>query len=703
MATITLLSSLSLTACSDVSSLPKNSQTTQQATPTPTASKVKVENPITNLNHLNSMLAEVPLTKNAQHTTYGITNNAKGQAIWVTSQHNDDGSYKNAGAGDLDGKNWSQGAYRLDDIATAAIVYINHWKLYGDTDSKNKAMSLLKTAAYMQNSAGAKAGYTVRWMQTDGSLNNENTSDDSKLLTSADINPSDSAVSDWFADYVWALGSGYSAFKDSDPDFAKFLSTRMQLSMKVMETALKKKSSKTQSASDVKPANNLLTDNVEVTSNITLGLSAYLSAEGSDSTAEKILNNLTEGIGAQASGDPSEWPFGAIMTSPKSTTYWSANNSAADAALTAAAPALKRSNVMTPALYDASLWTIFLMSNEGISSTLSPTISDANQTPVGIDLRLRSLITLGKQSESDGITGMAPMIAGWYFGANKGSKQMFDPNNGTFYNSLDADNNVDLNSSAESNIHGVLSMLALDENPSIKELAKSFTSQPNVQGVSIINADSENIAYKGKYEIISTPNWTGNSTIPNGRVVNLADKSSLSINIGNSDVPRKIFPIVQQNAKTSGSTEWFEAGNSSLGKVSNSLSGSKLPANYTGTVTPISVGDLTKTGDVTLSAKVSGNTKLIGILIQPQVTKISYGTDKKQRILYYNDNSEVMHYKVKLPDSKNWINKVYDSKGRYVSQEQLSSRGNPTVVIAPNGFSILEPVDDSNKQVGPGN
>src|SRR5699024_8929002 len=97
-----------------------------------------------------------------------------------------------------------------------------HWQLFGDTDSKNKAISLLKTAMYMQNSTGAKAGYTVRWMQPDGSLNNKNNPDDSQLLTSADVNPSDSGVSDWFADYVWALGAGYSAFEKTDPAFAKF-------------------------------------------------------------------------------------------------------------------------------------------------------------------------------------------------------------------------------------------------------------------------------------------------------------------------------------------------------------------------------------------------------------------------------------------------------------------------------------------------
>ncbi|MFT4245095.1 MAG: hypothetical protein QM571_01020 [Micrococcaceae bacterium] len=702
MAAITLLSSLSLTACGDVSSLPKSSQTTQDPA-TPTASSIKVENPVTNMNHLNSMLVDVPLTKNAQHTTYNIAKDSKGQAIWLTSLHNQDGSYKNAGAGDFEGKNWSQGAYRLDDITTASVAYMRHWKLYGDADSKAKAMSLLKTAMYMQNTSGAKAGYTVRWIQPDGTLNNKNTLDNSQVLTSDNVNPSDTKISDWFADYVWALGEGYSAFEQSDPTFAKFISDRIQLSMTVIEKELKANNTKTQSATTTKSAINVLTNNVEVNSNISIGLANYLSAKGSDSTAEKILNDLTEGIGNQTKekDNPEAWPFGAIMTSPGAPSYWSAANSAADSALTISAPALKRSDVMTPALYDASLWTIFLLSNEGVSNTLSPTISDNTQTPVGVDLRLRSLIDLGKQSESDGITGIAPMVAGWYFGANKGNQQMFNPENGIFYNSLNGDNNIDLNSSAESNIHGILSMLALDANPKIKELARNFKSSPDINGVSIINADSGNIKYQGSQSITSTPTWTGDSTIPNGKVANLADKSSLSVNIGKSNVPRRIFPIVQQNAKTTGSTEWFANG-TSLGKVSNSLSGTKLPAGYTGTVTPFSTRDLTKTGDVTLTAKVAGNTKLVGILIQPQVTKIGYGSGKQQRILYYNNNTEVMHYKTNLPDSSNWINKVYDSKGRYVSQEQLSSRGEPTVVIAPNGFSILEPLDGSSDQVGPG-
>lgn len=84
---------------------------------------------LTNLAHLNDLLATITLTASAAHTTYQLAAKPQVTALWVYANVNADGSYTPVGGGDHNTvtNTWGQGSYDVDDIARAVVVYLRHW------------------------------------------------------------------------------------------------------------------------------------------------------------------------------------------------------------------------------------------------------------------------------------------------------------------------------------------------------------------------------------------------------------------------------------------------------------------------------------------------------------------------------------------------------------------------------------------------
>ena len=55
---------------------------------------------------------------------------------------------------------------------------------------------------------------------------------------------------------------------------------------------------------------------------------------------------------------------------------------------------------------------------------------------------------------------------------------MYDPATGRTFDGISADGEVNHNSGAESTIHGLLSMLALDAHPRVAEIARTADGSP---------------------------------------------------------------------------------------------------------------------------------------------------------------------------------------------------------------------------------
>ena len=87
---------------------------------------------------------------------------------------------------------------------------------------------MLRGLTYLQTATGQNAGNVVLWMQPDGTLNPS-----AEPVELPD--PSDSDASYWLARTIWALGEGYAAFENADPAFARFLERRLDLAVDAVD------------------------------------------------------------------------------------------------------------------------------------------------------------------------------------------------------------------------------------------------------------------------------------------------------------------------------------------------------------------------------------------------------------------------------------------------------------------------------------
>jgi hypothetical protein len=190
----------------------------------------QVAGQLTNLDHLDWLSVPVDPPDQEGHTTYRLAGELEIGTLWTYAEPNPDGSFRHVGGGSYDAATdtWSQGAFNADDVSRAAVVYLRHWQATGSTDSQNAAYQMLRGLTYLQTVSGPNAGNVVLWMQPDGTLN---PSAEPKELP----DPSDSDASYWLARTIWALGEGYAAFEQTDPDFAAFLKDRLDLAVDAVD------------------------------------------------------------------------------------------------------------------------------------------------------------------------------------------------------------------------------------------------------------------------------------------------------------------------------------------------------------------------------------------------------------------------------------------------------------------------------------
>ena len=98
-----------------------------------------------------------------------------------------------------------------------------------------------------------------------------------------------------------------------------------------------------------------------------------------------------------------------------------------------------------------------------------------DQIAYGADVTLRNILATADATHRASFRQLAGLAASWYFGNNPAGTAMYDPATGVTFDGVSATGEVNLNSGAESTIHGVLSMLALDAAPDVAAKARQAT------------------------------------------------------------------------------------------------------------------------------------------------------------------------------------------------------------------------------------
>ncbi len=298
-------------------------------------------------------------------------------------------------------------------------------------------------------------------MQPDGTLN---PSAEPKELP----DPSDSDASYWLARTAWALGEGYAAFKKADPAFAGFLRQRMDLAVSAIDRQVLSKDGRFLQVDGRRTPAWLIAQGADASAEAVLGLAAYVRAGGSGS-ARHTLARLSDGIARLSGGDARTWPFGGVLPWALSRSDWHAWSSQMPAALAEASDVLGDRSLARTAALDSFTFDPWMLTSGGPDNGRLPTRTDATQIAYGADSRVQSLLATG----GDAGERLAGVVAAWFFGANASQAPTYDPATGVTFDGVAPDGTVNRNSGAESTIHGLLTMLALDAHPTARTIART--------------------------------------------------------------------------------------------------------------------------------------------------------------------------------------------------------------------------------------
>ncbi len=635
---------------------------------------------LTNLAHLDALTTTVKPPAQAGHSTYRQAEEPDLGVLWVYADRKDDGTYRPTGGGAYDPATdtYGQGAYDADDIARAAVVYLRHWRSDGDTRSRDEAYRLLRGLTYLQTTSGAHAGEVVLWMQPDGTLNPSPTPKDTP-------DPSDSGASYWLARTLWALGEGYAAFGHGDPAFAAFLRDRMDLAVTALDRDVLTKYGKYQTVHGVRVPAWLIVDGADASSEAMLGLSAYVTA-GGGSTARTALSRLAEGVAAMGAGGARQWPYGAVLPWAVSRSDWHAWAAQMPSGLAAASTALGKPKLLEPAVADAAVFTPRLLTATGPDNGWLPAPADGNQIAYGADARVETLLSVGRAAHSEGLRSLAGVAAGWFFGQNPGGAAMYDPATGVTFDGIAPDGTVNRNSGAESTIHGLLTMEALDAAPDVAALARTAGRDAHRDGQRYVEAEAATLAGGAT---VTTPSsaWTGESQWSGGKGVTAPDGGRLTWTLPGGDQPSLVEPIADRvPGATARAT--FASGGHELGRI-GFTTGARGVSPAPDELAPVALpGDL-PAGAMTLTADVSGGTaSLDAVLVTPLVSRLVTGADGHAAVLLSSAAGAERTLTVNVPGSGTMRIAAYDASGR-TRQVTQATGGTAKVTVPAGGFALV--------------
>ncbi len=637
---------------------------------------------LTNLDHLDWLSVEVTPPAQEGHTTYRLAEEPAVGTLWTYAEPNSDGSYRHVGGGSYDAETdtWGQGAFNADDMTRAAVVYLRHWQATGSPESRESAYQMLRGVAYLQTVTGPNAGNVVLWMQPDGTLNPS-----AEPVEYPD--PSDSDASYWLARTIWALGEGYAAFKTADPQFATFLQERLDLAVDAVDRQVLDAYGKHLNIDGEPTPAWLIADGADASAEAVLGLSAYVDAGGSPES-RTALTQLSEGIAELTGGDAQTWPVGAVRPWALSRSIWHGWGSQMPAALAEASTSLGDAGLADGAISDSFTFDPWLLTSGGPDNGRLPTRGDASQIAYGADSRLQSLVATAEATGRDSARGLAGIVAAWYFGANPAGEAMYDPATGRTFDGISGSGTINRNSGAESTIHGLLSMLLLDENADIATLARTAQIQDR-QGTLTLQA--EDGSFRGNASAVQPSSlWTGESLFGGSGYAALRDGGSTTIDLP----PHRrslVLPVIDLRPGSQAVTT-FREDEKVLGTADSGDIGTQGDSPAPGALLPVTLPEPLPAGATELTATtatIDGDpARLDAVMIEPLVSRLVLRGDGHGTALLRSASSKAERAQVRVAGTGLARVHAYDGRGVLVASS-LSKATTVSVTVPAGGFVLV--------------
>ena len=634
--------------------------------------------PLSNLAHLDFLLDDVTPAATTEHDTWRLDEEPQLVVPWANADARNGDTFERLGDGELDPAtgHWGNGAFKADDAARAAVVYLRHWAQFGNESSKDTAYELLRSTAYLQTATGPNAGNVVRWMQPDGTLNPGATPGEP-----ADV--SDSGNSSWSARALWAFGEGYAAFRDVDPEFASFLQKRLRLGVSALDSESLERYDEYLTADGVEVPAWLITHRADASAEAVLGLAAYLGAGPNDDRVRAATTKLAEGIAALGSGDARNWPYGAVLPSAESRSIWQARGSQMPAALAEASGVLSKPALLEPAVADAAVFDPILLTAGGPDSGWSPAPVDQEQNAYGVDSRLQSLIAVSAAAGKPGLLDLASLFGSWYFGTNASGAPTYDAATGVTFDGVAANGTVNRNSGAESTIHGQLSMLALDANPELRARTSGLSSVISREGATVVEAETAS-STTGKV-VTPSDTRTGESQYSGTGYLELTEGRSATFALPISNAQRQITPVIVSAEDGKASSLW-RSEYVPLGVLSHNV-GEQGATAVPGALLPQSlpIAAPPQSSSVSVTA-LTGPVQVDALIVRPLFSRLTFAGPALSTELVHSASAVAQRVPVNVDGGAGTLTS-YNSRGALVAEHTIS--GVAQITLKPGGFAIV--------------
>ena len=416
-------------------------------------------------------------------------------------------------------------------------------------------------------------------------------------------------------------------------------------------------------------------------------------ARPGDARARRDLERLAEGVAGMAlSTSAQTWPFGAILPYAGSRSLWHPWADQMAGALATAGSTLGEATFTAAAVREVARFTPHLLVQGGADQGWLPAPAELAQIAYGADATLQNLLRTADASGRDGFRKLAAVQAAWYFGNNRSSAQMYDPATGRTFDGLEADGRINRNSGAESTIHGLLSMLALDAHPDVAAAATSRNARADQVTWSLVEAESGTLA--GVATVVTPASaWTGESLWSGGRYVELGPGSGVSVSTTLPETGRyRLLPVFdRQEAPVHSRGTRHRLDDAPLGIEWHGGAGPQGVSPTSGYLDIGNVGTnrVLQAGLVTVESSYVGDgapVRLDALLVQPEVERLLLAGDGGRQGILHSWSSQRRLATVDAGAGR-LTAFAYDANGRLVKTTR--GTGAFAVPVEPYGFTYL--------------
>ena len=365
---------------------------------------------------------------------------------------------------------------------------------------------------------------------------------------------------------------------------------------------------------------------------------------------------------------------------------WHAWASQMPAALAAAGDVLGDASFTEVAARDSGTFDPWLLTSGGPDNGRLPTRTDTTQIAYGVDSRLQSLLATADVTGRTGPAtagrdrrclvlrrqrvGPACLRPGQRTHRRRHQRQTGGPN---------------LNCGAESTIHGLLSMLALDAHPAVAQAAQQVARIEDRLGTRTLQV--EDAALTGDAHPVVPPSmWTGESLFGGTGYAALGDGGSATVAIGRGG-PRLVLPVVDLQPGSSAVTT-FRVDDTVLGSVASGDIGEIGDSPAPGALLPVtlSVGD----GAVHATTSASGGdvARLDALMVEPLVSRLVLSGGDHGTVLLRSAATSTSQVSVAVPGGGAVTIEQYDGSGRLVAESTTGASQKVTVAVLAGGFSV---------------